>query len=105
MHQPLPARHVILAQLDATIGRAEHRVRWRRLVLRAMTALGRDTPTTKTCCFVRNFASRRCKVTGVTCSAWAESRSRPRLTLAPTPTARASLHVPPCTYRQATAPL
>ena len=48
MHQTLPARHVILAQLDATIGRAEHRVRWRRLVLRVMTALGRDTPTTKT---------------------------------------------------------
>ena len=47
MGHVLPSRRFIIEQLDATIAEAQHRVRWRRLVLRAMAVLGRDTPTAK----------------------------------------------------------
>jgi len=44
----LPARHVIIAELDATIRRAELRVGWRRVVLTIKTALKRDAPGAET---------------------------------------------------------
>ncbi len=47
MRHTLPSRRVILAQLDATIAKAEQRVRWRRLVLRTLIVLGRDAPGAK----------------------------------------------------------
>ena len=43
MHYTLPARHLILAELDAAIGNAAGRLRWRRLVLRIRTVAGWDT--------------------------------------------------------------
>jgi hypothetical protein len=47
MHHALPSRRVIVAQLDATIAKAERRVRWRRFVLEVLATLGRDTPGAK----------------------------------------------------------
>jgi hypothetical protein len=43
MPHTLPARRLILAELDAAIGNATERLRWRRLVLRARTVAGWDT--------------------------------------------------------------
>ena len=43
MPRTLPARHLVLAELDAAIGNATGRLRWRRLVLGIRTVARRDT--------------------------------------------------------------